>query len=322
MAQRRECWSSHQPVLRSVDRRRDCSDPKRIGIPAEKQKLIFEAFQRPTAHSRNMAYRPLPFDQPRDRAPPGRELQVRSKPGEGSTSPCSFRSRRQQSPHPESFAATAVGAAIRSAAAARARGHPTTATISAEPVRADCRGRVTFASILLDLAREAGLKRVSTAGQEPWRWHASFNPTITLDLGLDDINGFVCSTCSSTTPQPGHSGPRDQRRGEASDVTTWAAADITEKPVTTMALNDLLPIRAGANTSSASAAPRLVRTLYRAPQPGPRLAAPRFLSSRRHAATSTRHQAFWRVTRSKCFMPSADGEGITIPSRRLASISP
>jgi CheY-like chemotaxis protein len=52
---------------------------------------------------------------------------------------------------------------------------------------------VTFASILLDLAREAGLKGVvSTAGSGTLALARKFRPSaITLDLGLDDINGFV-----------------------------------------------------------------------------------------------------------------------------------
>jgi CheY-like chemotaxis protein len=52
---------------------------------------------------------------------------------------------------------------------------------------------VTFASILLDLAREAGLKGVvSTAGSGTLALARKFKPSaITLDLGLDDINGFV-----------------------------------------------------------------------------------------------------------------------------------
>ncbi|MGZ8345538.1 MAG: response regulator [Allosphingosinicella sp.] len=52
---------------------------------------------------------------------------------------------------------------------------------------------VTFASILLDLAREAGLKGVvSTAGSGTLAMARRLRPdAITLDLGLDDINGFV-----------------------------------------------------------------------------------------------------------------------------------
>ena len=52
---------------------------------------------------------------------------------------------------------------------------------------------VTFASILLDLAREAGLKGVvSTAGAGTLAMARKLQPdAITLDLGLDDIDGFV-----------------------------------------------------------------------------------------------------------------------------------
>jgi CheY-like chemotaxis protein len=52
---------------------------------------------------------------------------------------------------------------------------------------------VTFASILLDLARGAGLKGViSTAGAGTLAMARKLQPdAITLDLGLSDINGFV-----------------------------------------------------------------------------------------------------------------------------------
>ena len=52
---------------------------------------------------------------------------------------------------------------------------------------------VTFASVLLDVARAAGLKGVvSTAGAGTLAMARKLKPdAITLDLGLDDINGFV-----------------------------------------------------------------------------------------------------------------------------------
>ena len=51
----------------------------------------------------------------------------------------------------------------------------------------------TFASILLELARAAGLKGVvSTAGAGTLAMARKLQPdAITLDLGLSDIDGFV-----------------------------------------------------------------------------------------------------------------------------------
>ena len=74
---------------------------------------------------------------------------------------------------------------------------------------------VTFASILLDLAREAGLKGVvSTAGAGTLALARKLQPdAITLDLGLDDINGFVLLDLLKHDPETGDdSDPRHLRR--------------------------------------------------------------------------------------------------------------
>ena len=92
---------------------------------------------------------------------------------------------------------------------------------------------VTFASILLDLAREAGLKGVvSTAGSGTLALARKLRPTaITLDLGLDDINGFVLLDLlkhdSETSEIPVHviSGA-----DEASYVKEIGARGVTGKP--------------------------------------------------------------------------------------------
>ena len=62
---------------------------------------------------------------------------------------------------------------------------------------------VTFASILLDMAREAGLKGViSTAGAGTLNMARKLQPdAITLDLGLADINGFVLLDLLKHDPQ-------------------------------------------------------------------------------------------------------------------------
>jgi CheY-like chemotaxis protein len=101
---------------------------------------------------------------------------------------------------------------------------------------------VTFASILLDLAREAGLKGVvSTTGSGTVALARKLQPdAITLDLGLDDINGFVLLDLlqhdAATKEIPVHviSGA-----DEASDVTSMGARNVTEKPVDHEALSAL-----------------------------------------------------------------------------------
>ncbi len=91
----------------------------------------------------------------------------------------------------------------------------------------------TFASILLDLAREAGLKGViSPAGSGTLAMARKLRPdAITLDLGLDDINGFVLLDLlkhdSETAEIPIHviSGA-----DEVSSVTQMGAFGVTAKP--------------------------------------------------------------------------------------------
>jgi CheY-like chemotaxis protein len=65
---------------------------------------------------------------------------------------------------------------------------------------------VTFASILLDLAREAGLKGVvSTAGAGTLAMARKLQPdAITLDLGLSDIDGFVLLDLLKHDPMTRH----------------------------------------------------------------------------------------------------------------------
>jgi CheY-like chemotaxis protein len=65
---------------------------------------------------------------------------------------------------------------------------------------------VTFASILLDLAREAGLKGVvSTAGAGTLALARKLQPdAITLDLGLSDIDGFVLLDLLKHDPKTRH----------------------------------------------------------------------------------------------------------------------
>jgi CheY-like chemotaxis protein len=92
---------------------------------------------------------------------------------------------------------------------------------------------VTFASILLDLAREAGLKGVvSTAGAGTLALARKLQPdAITLDLGLSDIDGFVLLDLlahdAQTRAMPIHviSGA-----DEAEMVVRMGAFDVTPKP--------------------------------------------------------------------------------------------
>jgi CheY-like chemotaxis protein len=91
----------------------------------------------------------------------------------------------------------------------------------------------TFASILLDLARSAGLKGVvSTAGAGTLTMARKLQPdAITLDLGLSDIDGFVLLDLLKHDPQTSHV-PIHVISGadKLSSVIDMGAFGITEKP--------------------------------------------------------------------------------------------
>ena len=91
----------------------------------------------------------------------------------------------------------------------------------------------TFAAILLDLAREAGLKGVvSTAGAGTLAMARKLQPhAITLDLGLSDIDGFVLLDLLKHDPQTSHV-PIHVISGadKLASVLQMGAFGVTEKP--------------------------------------------------------------------------------------------
>jgi CheY-like chemotaxis protein len=232
-------WSTNHPVLRGTDKVIAIAvTDTGIGIPEDKQKLIFEAFQQADGTtSRKYGGTGLGLSISREIARLlGGELQVRSKPGEGSTFTL--------------FVPLEAGAVASTAEGTPARYENSGAAVPmALPVTTDVvddrenlghdpfvlivEDDVTFASILLDLAREAGLKGVvSTAGAGSLALARKLQPdAITLDLGLSDIDGFVLLDFLKHDPQTRHL-PIHVISG-ASDIQAVArlgAFSITEKP--------------------------------------------------------------------------------------------
>jgi CheY-like chemotaxis protein len=233
-------WSRSHPVLRNVDRAvRIAVTDTGIGIPEDKQKLIFEAFQQADGTtSRKYGGTGLGLSISREIARLlGGELQVTSKPGEGSTFTLFIPLQ-------------AVAPVLASGSGALARYDNSGATVpTALPTgfevsddRDDLAGDPfvliveddpTFASILLDLAREAGLKGVvSTAGAGTLAMARKLQPhAITLDLGLSDIDGFVLLDLLKHDPQTNHV-PIHVVSGadKISSVIDMGAFGVTEKP--------------------------------------------------------------------------------------------
>ncbi len=174
----------------------------------------------------------------------GGELQVRSKPGQGSTFTL-FVPMQAAAP---AGALSGGGASARydNSGALVPSALPTVLEVSDD--RDDLAGNPfvliveddpTFASILLDLAHGAGLKGViSTAGAGTLAMARKLQPSaITLDLGLSDIDGFVLLDLLKHDPLTAHvpihviSGADKIR-----SVMDMGAFGVTEKPASQEAL--------------------------------------------------------------------------------------
>jgi signal transduction histidine kinase/DNA-binding response OmpR family regulator/HAMP domain-containing protein len=188
-------WSPAHPVLREADTVIEIAvSDTGIGIPHDKQRLIFEAFQQADGTtSRKYGGTGLGLSISREIARLlGGELKVRSVPGEGST--FTLYVPLQYAP----------GLAAQPAALADLAGpsEPPSITYAPPDDRDDLGGKpfvliveddATFATVLLELAHEAGLKGViSSAGSGTVAMVRKMRPfAVTLDLGLSDIDGFV-----------------------------------------------------------------------------------------------------------------------------------
>src|SRR5690348_6037242 len=206
-------WSPTHPVLRNADRAIEIAvTDTGIGIPQDKQKLIFEAFQQADGTtSRKYGGTGLGLSISREIARLlGGELQVRSTPGEGSTFTLYIPLEAVAEGGSAVAGATArydnSGAVIPSALPTSFEVNDDRDELGKDPFVLIVEDDPTFAAILLDAAHEAGLKGViSTAGAGTLAMARKLQPAaITLDLGLADIDGFVLLDLLKHDPQTSH----------------------------------------------------------------------------------------------------------------------
>jgi len=231
-------WSSAHPSLRHASRAVEISvTDTGIGIPEDKQKLIFEPFhQADGTTSRKYGGTGLGLSISRNVAHLlGGELQVRSTPGEGSTFtlyvPLESEAAIGTEGTPARFENS--GAVIPSALPIGFDVADDRDELGKDPFVLIVEDDPTFATILLDAAHEAGLKGVvSTAGAGTLAMARKLQPSaITLDLGLADIDGFVLLDLLKHDPDTKHV-PIHVISGvdRSASVLGMGAFGITEKP--------------------------------------------------------------------------------------------
>jgi HAMP domain-containing protein/signal transduction histidine kinase/CheY-like chemotaxis protein len=215
-----------------------------IGIPEDKQRIIFEAFQQADGTtSRKYGGTGLGLSISREIARLlGGELRVESKPGAGSTFtlylPLNFSPQVSQ---PASsgragppLASRALAAASMNEEAPEAVADDRDAIASDDSVVLIVEDDPRFASILLSLVRDSGFKGVVTGegSAAPSLARRFGAQAIMLDIGLPDIDGLALLDLLKRTPEtrhiPVHLISADDQRGIGMSM---GAFGFTHKPV-------------------------------------------------------------------------------------------
>jgi signal transduction histidine kinase/PleD family two-component response regulator/HAMP domain-containing protein len=280
-------WSPTHPVLRNVDRAIEIAvTDTGIGIPEDKQKLIFEAFQQADGTtSRKYGGTGLGLSISREIARLiGGELQVRSTPGEGSTFTLYVPLQAEETPSSAEGGTARYdnsGAVVPSALPTGFEVSDDREQLGKDPFVLIVEDDPTFATILLDAAHEAGLKGVvSTAGAGTLGMVRKLQPSaITLDLGLADIDGFVLLDLLKHDPET-----RDvpihviSGKDKTKSVMSMGALGITEKPAERAALLEVFRnLRGEAETQKPRKRRKTLEASVTAPRTIPELAGAKVL---------------------------------------------